>query len=95
MAFAEDMTVFFNAAEFAEVATWGNLTANVIFDLPTDDVLGGQVISNQYIITLPATEFPGITRNALVVINDVGYIVREVRLIRDGKMKELTLGLES
>jgi hypothetical protein len=93
MAFAENMAVFFNDAEFADVATWGVLTANVIFDTPTDDVLGGQAIANQYVVTLPASGLPNIARNAVVVINSVSYTVREVRLTGDGKIKELTLGL--
>lgn len=91
MAFTEDMTVFFNAAEFAVVATWGALSANVLFDAPTEDVLSSQVISTDYSITLPHDVFPGIGRDAVVTVEGDGYTVRAVRQLNDGALKRLIL----
>ena len=91
MAFAEDMTVFFNTAEFAVVATWNASTANVLFDAPSDDVLDGQVISTDYSITLPLDTFPGIGRDAAITVDGANYEVRAVRHLNDGALKRLVL----
>lgn len=96
MPFDEDLSAFFSSSEFAHVATWTPLggapvTANVMFDMPTEDVLGGRAISNEYLATLPATYFPGIDRKAEVTIGSDTYSVREVKLLDDGKLKTLAL----
>lgn len=91
MAFAEDLSVFFQTAEFALAATWGALTANVILDMPTEDVLGGQSNSNEYMAMLRSSDFPDIARGASIAINSVNYKVREVRLLDDGAVKALLL----
>ena len=91
MAFAEDMSVFFNAAGFAQAATWGALSANVILDAPTEDILGGRSQSNEYLMTLPAASFPGIARGATVQIGLTAYTVREVKLLDDGALKALSV----
>lgn len=98
MPFAEDMSVFFNAAEFATVATWTPLggatqTASVIYDAPAEDVLSGQVVGTDYSITMPASVWPGIARDATVTVTGKGtFVVREVRPLTDGALKRLVLG---
>lgn len=96
MAFAEDMSVFFNTAEFAVVATFtptgeAPLTASVMLDRPDEDILGGRASSTEYQMTLPAATFPGIGRNMKVTIAGADYQVREVRVLTDGAIKTVTL----
>ena len=91
MAFAEDMTAFFNAAEFARAAEWGAYLANVLLDKPDEDVLSGRVSSTDYLATLAASDFPGITAKQSISIEGVSYLVREVKLLGDGAVKTLSL----
>jgi hypothetical protein len=91
MPFAEVISTFFNADEFASQATWGAFTANVILDTPTEDVLGGRAQSIEYEAKLPSAQFPGIKRGDTVVIASTTYAVREVKLLDDGAIKSLSL----
>ena len=92
MPFAEDLSVFFQSSEFASTATWGGLTANVIFDSPAQDILGGRGISTEYTAVLPAAEFPDIARGDEVTIAGAVYTLREYpRLLDDGATKQLIL----
>lgn len=87
MAFAESLDVFF--ADFGDDATWNGLTQKVLLDAPTEEILGGRVLSAEYVITLPTGAFPGIARGANVVIGSATFAVREVRIVGDGAIKEL------
>lgn len=90
--FTEDLSVFFDTTTgFAVVATWGGLTSNVIFDAPSGDILGGQVNSEDYLVTLKATDFPNITHGATVTIGGATYKVRNVNTLTDGALKTLSL----
>lgn len=96
MAFTEDLSVFFNAAEFAVSATFtptgeAPITASVMLDRPDEDVLGGRASSTEYQMTLPTATFPGIARGMAVVIAGEAYQVREVRVLADGAIKTVTL----
>jgi len=92
MPFAEDLSAFFRSEEFATSASWGALTANVIFDSPTQDILGGRGISSEYTAVLPAAEFPGIARGDDITIAGVTYTLREYpHLLDDGATKQLLL----
>ena len=96
MAFTEDMSVFFSEKEFSLIATFtplgeAPLTANVMLDKPDEDILGGRVSSTDYVMTLPASKFPGIARNLTVSIDGVTYNVREVKQIGDGAIKTVSL----
>ena len=88
---ADDLAPFFGA--FATPATWGTTQALVIFDEPTEDVLGERGLYNSYEATLPASEWPGIDRGAQVVIAGGTYTVRSVDLVADGRLKRLALTL--
>lgn len=100
MAFAEDLSVFFSSAEFAVEATFAPasggaaVSALVILDTPTGDVLGGDALSEEYAITCPAAALPGVRRGDRGVVAGVAYRVREVRLVDDGGLKKLLLSRE-
>ena len=94
MPFTEDLSVFFSADEFASSATWGALTASVIFNSPAEDVLSGQVVGTDYSVVLPANVWPGIARDASITVTGRGtFTVREVRPMSDGSLKRLVLGV--
>jgi hypothetical protein len=97
MAFSEDMSVFFNAAEFALQASFvpsgggAAQTANVILDAPTEPVFGGEVLSDDYMMTYPKTSLPGVRKGDVGTVGGVQYRVREVRQAGDGLVKTATL----
>jgi hypothetical protein len=93
--FAEDLSVFFDATEFASAATWGSLTADVILSSPTEDVLGGRATGVAYEAVMAGTSFPAIARGEEIAIDGVTYRVREVRRDADGALKRLLLALDA
>lgn len=91
MAFAEDLDVFFNGDEFAVDAVIGAVTVKVIFDSPTEQILGGDVLSNEYAIMGKASDLASLARNASLTVDGVAYKVRENYLVDDGKVRRVTL----
>lgn len=89
MAFAEDMSAFFNTDEFAVVGVRNGVSANVLLDMPTVDVLDERVSSNDYNVTFPASVWAGIARGEQITVDGVAYKVREIKLLDDGKIKQL------
>jgi len=91
------MAAFFSTAEFAVTATFtpagggASVSASVILDAPTEDILGGDGLSDEYAITYAVTDLPGIKSNATGTIGGISYKVREVRLLDDGKLKRAKL----
>lgn len=66
--FAEDLTPFFNTAEFAEIAQFGDLTAPVLFDEPDHDVLSGRGTSTAYSIEFATDAFRELTHGSQVTM---------------------------
>lgn len=97
MAFTEDLSVFFSTAGFAVEATFvpasggAAQSAQVIFDSPTDDVMGGDSFSNEYSIMYQASQLPSVRKGDRGVVDGVTYRVREVRLMDDGRIKQAIL----
>lgn len=94
--FAESLDVFFQQSDFAVAASYtppagSPLAASVIFDRPDNLVMGDQVISAEYAVTLKASDWPTIKRSETITIAGVSYKVREVLNIEDGQVKILTL----
>ena len=92
--FTEDMSVFFDAEVFGTSAAWGALTAAVLVNAPTEDVLGGRVSSNEYELIAPVSTFPGINRSDTITIAEgkhAGtYQVREKpKQLDDGALKSI------
>lgn len=97
MPFNEDLSVFFNAGEFGSVATFAPSSggaaqsAIVLLDIPTDTVLGGEMLSDEPVMTFPASELPSIRAGDNGIIEGVQYRVREIMRIDDGKLKQARL----
>lgn len=73
----------FKRAEFTSIAGWqpslgGPIqTTDVILNLPQEELLGGEVHSNQYSISYPVTVFVGLKIGEIVTVAGVRYRVRE------------------
>ena len=93
--FAENLSVFFDPAEFASAASWGSLTANVILSSPTEDLLGGRATGVAYEAVMSGQDFPAIARGEEIAVEGVTYRVREVRRDADGALKRLLLALDA
>ena len=96
MAFAEDMTVFFSGDEFAVEATFtptggASVTANVILDRPTEDLLGGDALSDEYAITYPASALPGVRAGDIGTIAGTRYRIRSAKAQGDGALVQAVL----
>jgi hypothetical protein len=89
MSFVENLPVFF--ADFGVTAIANNLTTQVIFDAPDENVLGQRVQSAEYTITFPTGALGNLTYNSAVTVAGVSYKVRQVHQIEDGNLQRATL----
>jgi hypothetical protein len=87
--FTEDITALFG--DFGVLATYGSLTALVLFDMPDQAVLGDMQLSTDYAMTYPATAFTALKHGDGVTINSVAYTVREITRLDDGALKRAAL----
>jgi len=96
VAFAEDMSVFFDVDEFAVAATFttsggAQVSASVIFDMPTEEILGGDMLSDEYAMTYQAGELSAVKAGDYGFIGGNRYRIRSIKMIHDGALKEAKL----
>lgn len=97
MPMAENLAAFFTATEFASVAVatprgGAPQTANVIFDAPTEVILGGDVLSDEHTMLYPASEFVGLRAGDTCTIAGTDYRVRgEPKAVDDGALRRASL----
>jgi hypothetical protein len=89
MAFSEDLSAFLN--DFGVSCTAGSTTALGILDMPGQVLANGMVISTDYMLTAKAADFGGLLYGDGILVNGIGYQVREVRTIDDGSMVEISM----
>lgn len=88
---AEDLTAFFDVAEFAETITVAGSPAAAIVDFYTTELLG-EVLTVAREVQLPASSAPGAAEGATVVVRGVTYRVRQMLLEPpDGVVMRLVL----
>lgn len=80
-------------ADFGVPATFGLLTAQVIFDQPDMEILGNRVISKEYKITFVTADLPGLVFDSQVIIGGNVYVVQFVMGLSDGVFSEARLQL--
>ena len=82
MAFAEDLSVFFNTADFADAALWvggsGAATVNGILDRDYAEPLGNYVQATSPMFLCPSSAVPGIKHGDSLTVKGVTYKVRGV-----------------
>jgi hypothetical protein len=89
MAFTENLSAFLN--DFGVSCTAGATTALGILDMPGQVIADGMVITTDYTLTCKAADFGGLLYGDGILVNGVGYQVREVRTIDDGAMVEISM----
>ena len=78
-------------ATFVPASGGAAQTPQVIFDSPTNDVLGADSFSTDYSIMYQASQLPSVRKGDRGVVDGVTYKVREVRLMDDGRIKQAIL----
>ena len=92
MSFTENLAAFFSTADFAVTATWTpsaggpQQTAQVLLDTPDEELLDGRALSREYAITYRADQLVGFKAGEVVTVDGIGYTVREVAALQDGKI---------
>ena len=89
--FQEDLTALF--ADFGVTATYGALTATVLFDLPDKELMHDMQLSSDYAITYRAGDLSGLKSRDSITVNSVVYTVREVTHLDDGQIMHASLML--
>lgn len=87
--FTEDLTPLF--ADFGVTATYGALTAQVLLDMPDQQIFGDMQMSTEYAITYKAGDLTGLKRTDSITVNAIAYTVREVTRVDDGALMHATL----
>jgi hypothetical protein len=91
--FTEDISAFFNDAEFAVAAEFtpsdggAPVSASVVFNAQAEQIFGDDVLSNEYTIVYPAGSLAGVKSGDSGTVNGVRYRMREIRLKADGQIK--------
>jgi riboflavin synthase alpha subunit len=89
MPLTEDLGAFFN--DFGVSCTAGAVSALGILDMPSQVLVGDQVLSTDYTLTAKASDFGNLLYGDSITVAGVAYTVREARLIDDGAIVELGL----
>lgn len=85
----DDVNIFF--ADFGVSVAYGATQAKALFDLPTETLSGGVVISTDYSITFATGSLPGLKHGDQITIKGGQYRVREVHTKDDGNISEAFL----
>ncbi len=94
--FGEDDDLSFMFTDFGVPVTWTDADDEDhetigLLDIPSE-IDGGNILSNEYRLTLKTTDIATITRNLAIVVNGEAYTIREMpRRIDDGKLVTMEL----
>ena len=89
MAFSEDLDLFL--ADFGVPVTAGDVSGIGIFDMPSEIIADGVVLTTDYKVTAKASEFGDLLNGSQVSVDGTAYTVRNVQFMDDGKFVELML----
>ena len=85
----ENLDVFL--ADFGLDVQFGDICTKGIFDMPDQNILGGQVTSTEYSLTFKTEDIPLLKNNDALSVDEINYKVREIEKIADGKFTRATL----
>nr|WP_295741529.1 hypothetical protein [uncultured Acidocella sp.] len=71
--------------QFGALATLG------ILDEPTDELVGGMVVTTDYKLTYPTADLAGLDAQAAITVGGVAFTVRRVKTLSDGQFSEAIL----
>ena len=86
----QDLSVFLGDP-FAVEARTETVTAKVILDEPSQALAGDVVLTTDYQITARASDFGNLLAGDSITVNKIKFTVRDVRLIDDGVLCEISL----
>jgi hypothetical protein len=90
MAFAEDMSVFFNVADFGVPAIFGEHSATVILDQPDAEIFDRQLVAGDVSISYVAGELEGLQKGSVINVDGIDYKVTHPPMrIQDGKLMQV------
>jgi hypothetical protein len=89
MAFSEDLDLFL--ADFGVPVTAGDVSGIGIFDMPSEIIADGVILTTDYKVTAKASDFGDLLNGSQVSVNGAAYTVRNVQFMDDGKFVELML----
>jgi len=89
MALSEDLSVFLN--DFGVSVTAGAISGVGVLDMPGQVLAGGMVLSTDYTLTCKAADFGGLLYGDGILVDGVGYQVKEVRNLDDGALVEISM----
>jgi riboflavin synthase alpha subunit len=87
--FQEDLSVLF--ADFGVIAYTVSGAAQVLMDMPGQQILHDMQISNDYAITYLSYGLPGLKYGDPITVNGITYTVREITALDDGALTHATL----
>ena len=85
----ENLDVFL--ADFGVSVTAGAITGVGLFDMPTQIIADGMVLTSDYTLTAKTSDFGGLRYGDAITVDGTAYQVREVRRLDDGKFCEIGL----
>jgi len=85
----ENLDVFL--ADFGVSVTAGAITGVGLFDMPTQIIADGMVLTSDYTLTAKTSDFGGVSYGDAITVDGTAYQVREVRRLDDGKFCEIGL----
>jgi hypothetical protein len=89
MAFTEDLDLFL--ADFGVTVTAGGITGIGIFDMPSEIVADGVVLTTDYKVTAKSSDFGDLLHGSQMLVNGAAYTVRNVQFMDDGQFVEIML----
>ena len=89
MTIADDLDVFFSFD--AVPVTNGIVTSTGLLDMPSEIIADGTVLTTDYKLTVKASDFGGLLYGDGLTVNGVNYTVRNVMLVDDGRIAEISL----
>ena len=91
MAFTEDLSVFLSSADFAVSVTSGATTGLGIFDMPSEIIADGVVLTTDFKLMCESSKFGGLLHGDKVTVDGTAYTVRSASLVDDGAFVEVML----
>lgn len=76
--FSQDLSPYFNVAEFAVAAQLDGVEVAVIFDRAYHDGLGGQIESSSPVCLVPTAAVPSVAQGSALELDGVTYQVTRV-----------------
>lgn len=70
---------------------FGAINAVGILDAPTEDLVGGMVVTIDYKLTFSSADLPGLDAQDAITVDGAAYTVRQVKTLSDGQFSEAIL----